>query len=75
MLKIQGNIMLEKSCSTSLDYSRPTYICFNENGYTDVNTSCKPNEKLNIPGTITPIALIFAIATKETNMQRRPWSF
>ena len=72
MLKIQGTIMLEKSCSTSFYYSKPTYICFEENGHSNVNTSHKPNEKLNIPGTINPIASIFAIATKETNMHRRP---
>ena len=42
-----------------------TIICFKENGYTDVNTSHKPNERLNIPGTINPVASIFAIATKK----------
>ena len=38
---------------------------FKENGYTDVNISRKPHEELNIPGTINPVASIFAIATKK----------
>ena len=43
----------------------PLTNCFKENGYTDVNTSCEPNEKLNIPGTINPVASISVIATKK----------
>ena len=38
---------------------------FKENGYTDVSISRKPHEELPIPGTINPVASIFAIATKK----------
>ena len=65
MLRVHSTIMLEKTCSTSLHYLRPTYICFKENGHTNVNTFHKPNKRLNISGTINPVASIFAIATKK----------
>ena len=40
-----------------------------------MNTSRKSNEKLNIPGTINPVASIFVIATKKRQTCREDIDF